>query len=820
MGVGGTSFGASVPSTLHFQGRVLVEGIPFTGTGEFRFALVDAAEGVVWGNAPDVGPSDGVPDSAVSLAVQRGLYGVRLGEGMAALPAGVFAAHEALGLRVWFDDGTHGVQRLEPDQPLGSVAYAWRSASAETADWAAAAATAQVAAAVAGNATFTGLNVFSGRVGVGTNAPGSELEVAGTVRAGRVVTRATSVVSWGAHPYGQDPVPFGLTEVAQVAAGEAHSLALRLDGTVVAWGDNFDGQTSVPAELNQALAVAAGRRHSVAVRSDGAVLAWGWNQYGQAAVPAGLSQVTAIASGDSHNLALKADGSVVAWGANSDGQNNIPAGLGPVVAVACGGWHSLALRADGTVAAWGWNVRGQANVPVGLSDVVAIAGGWTHSLALKSDGTVVAWGSNLQGQSTIPPGLNRVVSIAARVNHSLALRADGTVVAWGSNDAGQLNVPAGLDHVVGLTAGYFQALAIRSVPFGDPASQSLRPSFTAGLAAATSDTLPAVHGMNAAADGWAGYFEGRGFFSDRVGIGTNQPTSALEVRGDVKVTPTAGGGGVTVVANGIPAGYVLRDGGTERGVLGVAAAAGQLSAEAAAGDVVLRTATTATRLLVQNGAGAGGLVVRDNRLGVGVTNPDAPLSIRRDSANAEFGYCLGLNDRNGTPWWKIGADNNGGFSIGAAGLRDRDIAINRLNGDVRVSSSLYVNGTAHAAGFQQTSDGRWKSGVADLGDALARIEALRGVSFEWRTAETNGVRETGRQLGFVAQEVARVLPELVRTNADGYLTMSYAGVTPVLVEALKELKWSSDARMAEKDAEIEALRVRLSRLETMLDNRR
>ena len=61
---------------------------------------------------------------------------------------------------------------------------------------------------------------------------------------------------------------------------------------------------------------------------------------------------------------------------------------------------------------------------------------------------------------------------------------------------------------------------------------------------------------------------------------------------------------------------------------------------------------------------------------------------------------------------------------------------------------------------------------------------------------------------------------IVRTNADGYLTMNYAGVTPVLVEAVKELKRSSTARLAEKDAEIEALRARLSRLEAMLDNRR
>ena len=63
------------------------------------------------------------------------------------------------------------------------------------------------------------------------------LAIAGTP----LVTFATDqVVAWGYNP----AVPPGLTNVAAVAGGGAHSLALKADGTVVAWGDNDFGWTA------------------------------------------------------------------------------------------------------------------------------------------------------------------------------------------------------------------------------------------------------------------------------------------------------------------------------------------------------------------------------------------------------------------------------------------------------------------------------------------------------------------------------------------------------------------------------------------------
>ncbi|HVV71526.1 MAG TPA: RCC1 domain-containing protein, partial [Verrucomicrobiae bacterium] len=79
------------------------------------------------------------------------------------------------------------------------------------------------------------------------------------------------VVAWGDMKY-DIPVSGDLrtpvrSVLAQVAAGDFHSLVLKSDGAVVAWGDNAFGQTSVPFWVNQksAAEIAAGNIHSLAL---------------------------------------------------------------------------------------------------------------------------------------------------------------------------------------------------------------------------------------------------------------------------------------------------------------------------------------------------------------------------------------------------------------------------------------------------------------------------------------------------------------------------------------------------------------------------
>lgn len=417
-----------------YQGRLDIGGAPANGSYDLRFAIYDD---------DSAGTQQGNAITNLAAAISNGLFTVTLDFG-----------NQFPGPSRWLEiavrtNGSGSFTTNSPRQKITATPYAITagnlSGSVNVGQLNGTIPLAQLPAAVVTNnqsgVNFTGS--FAGNAGGLTNVPVSAL----------VRTTNSTVVAWGLNSVGQNNVPAGLNNVAAVAVGTGHSLALKADGTVVAWGDNSYGQINVPVGLTNAAALAAGYLHSLALKSNGTVVAWGDNSYGETTVPAGLTNVVAVAGGFYYSLALKANGTVVAWGYNGSGQTNIPAGLTGVTAVAAGSYHSLALKADGNVVAWGDNTFGQTNVPPGLSNVMAVAGGSYHSLALKADGTVVAWGNNGYGEINVPAGLANVVAVTAGQVHSLALKNDGTVVAWGDNTYGETTVPAGLTSVVALAPG-------------------------------------------------------------------------------------------------------------------------------------------------------------------------------------------------------------------------------------------------------------------------------------------------------------------------------------------------------------------------------
>jgi alpha-tubulin suppressor-like RCC1 family protein len=283
------------------------------------------------------------------------------------------------------------------------------------------------------------------------------------------------------------------TPTPVLAAGASHSVAVDASGVVWAWGANFasqvgDGTTitrNAPVALTALTgtftAVAAGTAHSLALRSDGGVFGWGLNAQGEVGdgsttrrpspVPvSSLTGVVAIAAGGAHSLALRRDGTVAAWGANQESQlgddtttrRTTPVtvvGLTNVVAIAAGGVHSLALKADGTLWAWGGNAASQIGdntttrrrtpVPVtGMPAAKAIGAGGIHSVAVAQSGQVYAWGGNLTGAvgdgsiitrrvPVVVPGLSAIATVAAGAAHTAAVSANGSHWAWGAN-LGQL----------------------------------------------------------------------------------------------------------------------------------------------------------------------------------------------------------------------------------------------------------------------------------------------------------------------------------------------------------------------------------------------
>lgn len=113
------------------------------------------------------------------------------------------------------------------------------------------------------------------------------------------------------------------------------------------------------------------------------------------------------------------------------------------------------------------------------------------------------------------------------------------------------------------------------------------------------------------------------------------------------------------------------------------------------------------------------------------------------------------------------------------------------------SYQLHVSGRIRSNGINETSDIRFKKDIQDLEGSLEKIEQLRGVSYYWRQDEFPEQKfNDGLDLGLIAQEVEQILPEVVHTDNEGYKSVQYSHIVPVLVEAVKEL--SSELKL--KDA--------------------
>jgi len=151
-----------------------------------------------------------------------------------------------------------------------------------------------------------------------------------------------------------------------------------------------------------------------------------------------------------------------------------------------------------------------------------------------------------------------------------------------------------------------------------------------------------------------------------------------------------------------------------------------------------------------------------------------------------------------------------------------DFALNNLalNGDVGIDgdpvggTSLYIHGNAVATLVTEISDQRLKTDIRTIENALDKVLKMRGVSFRWNNEalERQGFDESPR-IGLIAQELEEQVPELVREQGDGTMTVSYGDLTAVLVEAIKEQQTALD----EKEARILELEERLSRLEERME---
>ena len=115
------------------------------------------------------------------------------------------------------------------------------------------------------------------------------------------------------------------------------------------------------------------------------------------------------------------------------------------------------------------------------------------------------------------------------------------------------------------------------------------------------------------------------------------------------------------------------------------------------------------------------------------------------------------------------------FMIGST---TRPIDTTRINGTASTQCTITTG-----VGIACTSDERLKNITSDLAfDTLDKLIQVRAVNFNWKEGDT----ETNN-IGFLAQDLENYFPEVVSTDADGYKSVYYANMTPILTEAIREL---------------------------------
>jgi len=116
---------------------------------------------------------------------------------------------------------------------------------------------------------------------------------------------------------------------------------------------------------------------------------------------------------------------------------------------------------------------------------------------------------------------------------------------------------------------------------------------------------------------------------------------------------------------------------------------------------------------------------------------------------------------------------------------------------VRINPNGSIVATGDITAFGSPSDIRLKDIKEVVPNALQSILKLNAYRFDWK--EVNHLTKIKEDIGVIAQEVEKVLPELARTNDDGTMSVRYQGLTAVLIEAMKEQQTQIESQKSEID---------------------
>jgi hypothetical protein len=139
----------------------------------------------------------------------------------------------------------------------------------------------------------------------------------------------------------------------------------------------------------------------------------------------------------------------------------------------------------------------------------------------------------------------------------------------------------------------------------------------------------------------------------------------------------------------------------------------------------------------------------------------------------------------------VGGGGGGYGSIELQGVSGGFIDWDRSGGstdyDIRLQSTGLDTLSLIGGTIVTSSDERMKTNIRPIGSALDKLMALRGVHYDWRAECQSRLGFSKKEaVGVIAQEVRSVLPEAVSEDQEGYLSVNYEALIPLLIEAVKE----------------------------------
>lgn len=141
---------------------------------------------------------------------------------------------------------------------------------------------------------------------------------------------------------------------------------------------------------------------------------------------------------------------------------------------------------------------------------------------------------------------------------------------------------------------------------------------------------------------------------------------------------------------------------------------------------------------------------------------------------------------NGT---SVGIGTTSGFTYSSLSGGRLGVTVPPSSGTVRFE----VNGVERSLAEIVTSDANYKENINNIPDALGIIKDLTGHTFTWNNrAKTTLNADDGLHIGFIAQELQNVLPEIVISDDNGDLAVNYIEVIPLLTEAIKQQQQQID----------------------------